>query len=93
MLKRLARILIILIILVGLYRYTSIFDNTKIKPYLENINNGIGNLFTKSGSGSKATIKDNANTTGQGVTGASAFNDSDIIGFNTSSTTKPQTNT
>lgn len=92
MLKRLARILIILIILVGLYRYTSIFDNTKIKPYLENINNGIANLFSKSGSGSKTTINETANTTGQGLTGASAFNDNDVIDFRTSSNSNSQTN-
>jgi len=92
MLKRLARILIILIILVGLYRYTSIFDNTKIKPYLENINNGIANLFSKSGSSNKTTIKDSVNTTGQGVTGASAFNDNDVIDFRTSSNSNSQTN-
>ena len=34
LLKRLFRLAIIVILLVGLSKYTSIFDNTKIKPYL-----------------------------------------------------------
>ncbi len=90
MLKRLARILIILIILVWLYRYTSIFDNTKIKPYLEKINTKIENIFTKNSTGSQSVIEDNPNQIDQGITWATAFNDNDIINFETSSSVKPK---
>lgn len=88
MLKRLFRIAIILIILLWISNYTQVLNNTKIKPYLNNVTlvlqNQVENIKWWFGSGDKEIIEEVVVETGEvtSVTWASNFGEEDILGGN-----------
>lgn len=86
MLKWLFRIAVILVLLLGISKYTSIFDNTKIKPYLDNVDtiisnqvDTIQNRFTGSWTGDQETVTGDSNIINTTTTWSSSFEKADEL--------------